>query len=109
MKKIGSLFVALGLAALAGCSSAPKSAGQLSMDSRDSYLSDVKESLNKWDGRADKVRGDRAVDLRASIRDTRAEVRALEAAPSDNWQAYRSRINNRMDHIQQVYNQARAE
>jgi outer membrane murein-binding lipoprotein Lpp len=105
--KLGTLLGALGMLILVGCSSTPKSTDQLAGDSRSQYITDVRDTLKKWDDRAEKMSGDRASDVRAAVSDARAELRSMESAPSDNWDAYRTRINNRLDRIQSIYNQAR--
>jgi predicted aminopeptidase len=79
------------------------------MDSRSQYIGDVRETLSQWEDRAKKLNGDRAADLRATIKDARAELRSLQGAPNTDWQSYRSRVNSRLDHIQELYNQAKAE
>jgi hypothetical protein len=79
------------------------------MDSRSQYIGDVRETLAKWEDRASKLNNDRATDLRASISDARAELRSLQDAPTADWQTYRSRVNSRLDHIQELYGQAKAE
>lgn len=107
MKKLSLLIAPLLFAVVVGCSSTPKSTDELANDSRTQYIQDVRDTLKRWDDRSQKLTGDHGSDLRAAISDTRAELRAMEAAPSDNWSPYRMRINNRLDRIQDIYNTAR--
>ncbi len=107
--RLGMIISTIALLGLVACSSTPKTAEELRTDSRSQYISDVKDSLSHWEDRAIKIQGDRAADLRASISDARAELRSLQDASKSDWRAYRDQVDSRLDHLQELYDDAKAE
>lgn len=103
MKNLYVLFL-LFMMGLVGCSSSPKVANEDS--DRQQYVQDVRNKLNDWEKKSNDYKGDKSLDVRASINDARAEVRALETASAVDWSMQKDRVQSRLDGIQQKMSRA---
>jgi len=98
MKMLFSTLV--GICLLAGCASTPSTTiAQEDRMSREKFVEVTKDKLEAWEERADDMSPSIAADLRASVQDTRAELRALQAATDANWMLHRDRVENNLAQI----------
>lgn len=95
--------LAAALVAAGGCSSSPeKVSTEISRD-RANYVRAVDKRLDSWEKEADHLK-DRNLgsDLMANVRDTRIELRNMEAAPASEWDMYKNRVEIRLRHLETI-------
>jgi len=105
MKNKKIAFVAwLAAAVMTGaCSSTPKTASTEISRSRANYVRSVDKRLDAWEKEAENLKDRRkGSDLMANVRDTRIELRNMEAAPSSEWDAYKNRVDIRLQHLETI-------
>lgn len=89
-------------AVLAACSSTPSRVTVIEARDRAEFVKAADSRLNDWEKEAGKKTADRNRQMMAVIRDTRAEVRNMELAPSADWEKYRPRIQTRFERIDRL-------
>jgi hypothetical protein len=91
---VGALFF------MSGCSSTPYRVSTVEAQNRSEYIRTVDRRLDDWEREAASFTDQEfGREMMASVRDARAEVRGMESAPADEWDSYKRRVENRMDHI----------
>jgi TolA-binding protein len=104
-RKLASIL--LGTVLLAGCaSSTPKPISADARMDRQKFVEQSQRELNAWEKKAKDLKPARANDLRASIQDTRAELRSLQAASDATWMQHRDRVENNLSHIESRFRSA---
>jgi hypothetical protein len=103
-KRVWMVPTLAGLLALAGCTSTEKrTTTSLETLDRTEYIKTVDRRLDDWEKEASNLSNEeRGRDMMASVRDARAELRNLESAPSSEFDAYRRRVDSRLDHIENM-------
>lgn len=86
---------------LVGCASNPQLA-----DDRADYIQDTREKLTELENDSSDFKADKATDVRASINDARAELRALETASASEWSVRRDKVNSRLNQVEQKMRRA---
>jgi hypothetical protein len=97
----GWLVAAMTLAA--GCTSTPTRTTTLEAKDRSEYIKTVDRRLDNWEeDAADLDDEEFGKEMMASVRDARAELRNMESAPSSEFDAYKRRVESRLDYIENM-------
>ncbi len=99
-----SLAPWLAAAMLVGaCASSPERVSTEVSRARANYVRTVDKRLDTWEKEAEHLKDrNKGGDLRANVRDTRIELRNMEAAPASEWDEYQNRVDTRLRHLETI-------
>jgi hypothetical protein len=104
-RKIASII--LGSCLLAACASeTPRPMSTESRMDRQKFISATEDRLDTWDKKAEDLKGAKQSELRATIQDTRAELRSLEAAGDTSWVQHRNRVESNLAQMNSRFGRA---
>ncbi len=98
--KYGLLGILMAL--VAGCSSTPSRVTVIEAKDRAEYVKMADSQLDSWEKQAAKKPETSRRQMMALIQDSRAEVRNMESAPASDWENYKSKVQSRLDRIDEL-------